>query len=329
MRFFVTGGTGFVGGTLVRRLLAEGHEVVALARSEAKGAPLVQLGAECAVGDITVKDSMASAMEGVDGIFHVAGWYRVGVRDKRAAALVNVQGTRNVLELMAELETPRGVYTSTLAVFSDTHGAVMDESYRPEGPFLSVYDRTKWQAHYEVAEPLMQEGLPLTIVLPGMVYGPGLPGPLGPFWDQYFRGKLRFLPRRSAYCWGHVDDIADGHLRAMEKGKPGESYIIGGPPHTLVEAFDIAEEITGIPGPRRRVSPGFMRTLAAVSRIGGGLAFWSEADRAEMYRVGAGVTYLGRSAKAEGALGYRPRSLEAGLQDVLPGEMRRRGLLPP
>ncbi len=86
---------------------------------------------------------------------------------------IHVQGTRNVLELMRELDIPRGVYTSTLAVFSDTKGRLVDETYRHNGPWLSLYDRTKWLAHYRVAEPMIRQGLPLVIVQPGLVYGPG------------------------------------------------------------------------------------------------------------------------------------------------------------
>jgi len=106
-------------------------------------------------------------------VFHMAAWYKVGAKDKSQAELVNVEGTRNVLEVMKELKIAKGVYTSTLAVFSDTKGRVVDETYRHHGPFLSEYDRTKWKAQVEVAEPMMKAGLPLVIVMPGLVYGPG------------------------------------------------------------------------------------------------------------------------------------------------------------
>lgn len=267
-------------------------------------------------------------MEGADGVFHVAGWYKVGVRDKAAGRSVNVLGTRNVLEMMEELEVPRGVYTSTLAVFSDTHGKVQDETYRHEGPHLSEYDRTKWAAHYEVAEPFLKRGLPLTIVMPGVVYGPGDAGPLRPVFRRYLQGSLRALPKGTAYCWGHVDDMAQAHTLAMDKGRAGETYIIAGPPHTLIEAFEIAERVTGIPAPRRRISPGVMRFLSTLAGTFGRLAFWSENDLAETLRVGAGVTYLGRNEKARRELGFRPRSLEDGLRETLQHEMQALGMMP-
>src|SRR2546428_13179 len=167
MKCFVTGATGFVGGHLVRHLCNAEQEVVALVRDPSRAGELSRIGARLARGDVTDKESMRAPMTGVDGVFHVAGWYKVGVKDKSPARAVNIDGTRNVLELMRELKIPKGVYTSTLAVNSDTHGQVVDESYRFHGRHLSEYDRTKAVAH-ELAESFAREGLPLVIAQPGM-----------------------------------------------------------------------------------------------------------------------------------------------------------------
>src|SRR5439155_1101946 len=142
-----------------------------------------------------------------------------------------------------------------------THGALVDETVRPDGkgPWLTEYDRTKWAAHYEVAEPMIREGLPLVIVEPGVNYGPGDTSEIRPLLVRYLRRRLRALPKETAYCWAHVDDTARGHLLAMEKGVPGETYILAGPPHSLIEAFQIAERITGIRPPRLNVSPRLLR----------------------------------------------------------------------
>jgi nucleoside-diphosphate-sugar epimerase len=174
MNYLVTGATGFIGGRVARQLLAAGHEVIALARTPSKAQELVALGVQVHAGDITDKESLRTPMTGVDGVFHIAAWYKVGTREKSQAETINVGGTRNVLQMMQELGIPKGVYTSTLTVFSDTRGQMVDESYTYTGTsFLSEYDRTKWKAHYEVALPMMQAGLPLVIVQPGLVYGPG------------------------------------------------------------------------------------------------------------------------------------------------------------
>ncbi len=161
MKYFVTGATGFVGGQVARQLAADGHQVIALVRNSANAKDLADLGVTLAKGDVTDKASMRAPMMGVDGVFHIAGWYKIGVRDKSDGQKINVDGTRNVLELMKELGIPKGVYTSTVAVFSDTHGQIPDETYRYDGPHLSEYDRTKWLAHYEVADPMIKAGLPL------------------------------------------------------------------------------------------------------------------------------------------------------------------------
>ena len=268
MKYFVTGATGFVGSHVVSQLVDAGHQVVAVVRDPAKASELASRGVELHQGDVTYKDSMRPPMRGVDGVFHIAGWYKIGARDRSDAETVNVQGTRNVLELMQELGVPKGVYTSSLVVNSDTHGKVADESYRYEGPHLSEYDRTKWSAHYDVAEPMIKEGLPLVIVQPGVIYGPGDTSIFRTTLVRYLQRKLPILPPDSlTYCWGYIDDIAHAHLLAMEKGKAGESYIIAGPCHTVAELLQMAQNITGVPGPRMKASPGMLRGMAGIMGV--------------------------------------------------------------
>jgi nucleoside-diphosphate-sugar epimerase len=317
-KYFVTGATGFIGGRVVRQLVSAGHRVVAVARDPSKAQDLFALGVDVRPGDVTIAESLWSPMTGVDGVFHIAGWYKIGTKDRAEGERVNVLGTRNVLTAMKELRIRMGVYTSTLAVFSDTHGQVVDETYRVDGqgPWLTEYDRTKWAAHYQIAEPMIREGLPLVIVQPGLNYGPGDTSEVRPILVRYLRGRLRALPQETAYCWAHVEDTARGHLLAMEKGIPGESYIIAGPPHSLIEAFQVAERITGIRAPRMHLSPSLLRALARLVR-------------SERLRDVAGVTYLGTNAKARRVLGFDARPLEAGLRDTLGHEMRLLGMKPP
>jgi nucleoside-diphosphate-sugar epimerase len=328
MKYFVTGATGFIGGNLVRQLIAAGHEVTTLARTPSKANDLVDLGVGVHEGDITDKESLRKPMTGVDGVYHVAAWYKVGARDKSQAERINVGGTRNVCEMMKELGIPKGVYTSTLAVFSDTHGRIVDESYRYDGPHLSEYDRTKWLAHYEVALPLMKQGLPLVIVQPGLVYGPGDASSLHTTLISYLQRRLPMVPQKTAYCWGHVEDTARGHVLAMEKGKPGESYIIAGPAHTVVAALELAEEITGVPTPRLHPTPGIMKLSAALMGIVGAVMPLPELYSAEVLRLSAGVTYYGSNDKARRELGFAPRPLDQGLRETLRYEMRLLGMEP-
>jgi len=326
MKYFVTGGTGFIGSRLVKQLLDAGHVVVAIVRNPEKAVGLRSLGVDLWAGDITDRESMRVPMAGVDGVFHVAGWYKVGARDSSQAYSVNVDGTRNVLGLMKELGIAKGVYTSTLAVFSDTHGRLADESYRYNGEHLSVYDRTKSIAHYHVAEPLVREGLPLVIVQPGLVYGPGDTSSVRETLVRFFRHRLPMLPAGTEFTWAHVDDVARAHILAMEKGKPGETYIIAGPRHTIIEAMEIVSRLSGVPAPRIHVPPPLMKALAGtmgvlekVIPVPGGLT-------GEYLRVNAGVTYLGDNTKAKRELGYNPRPFAEGMSETLKSEMSLLGI---
>ncbi len=326
MKYFVTGATGFVGSHVTRQLREAGHEVVVSVRNPAKAKDLVDLGVTVHQGDVTDKESMRSPMQGVDGVFHIAGWYKVGVKDKSEGEKINIQGTRNVLELMKESGIAKGVYTSTLAVNSDTHSKLVDESYHFTGHHLSEYDRTKWVAHYEVADPMIAAGLPLVIVMPGVIYGPEDTSSIRTTFIQYLQRKLPVLPARTAFSWAHVDDIARGHILAMEQGTVGESYIIAGPTHTLIEAMHMAQKITGIPAPRIHVPPSVMKALSVTMGVVEKVVPVPGDYSSEYLRVSAGVTYIGSNAKAQRELGYQPRSLEDGLTETLQHEMRLLGM---
>jgi len=327
MKYYVTGTTGFIGECVARLLRQAGHEVIAPARNPAKAQKLVDWGVNVHKGDITDKASMRDAMAGVDGVYHIAGWYKLGWRGREDGQRINVDGTRNVLELMRELNIPKGVYTSTLAIFGDTHGKLVDESYRMNGPWLTEYDRTKWAAHYEVAEPMIKAGLPLVIVMPGVVYGPGDTSNLRGLFTDYLKRRLPMVPAQTAYCWGYIDDIAGAHILAMDKGKPGADYIIAGPMHTLTDAFALAEKLTGIPAPKLNPPPSLMKLIAA---------FMGVVERViptpytrEGLLSTAGVTYIGNNAKARRELGYNPRLLEDGLRETLYHEMKLLGMPTP
>ncbi len=329
MKYFLTGATGFIGGRVARHLREAGHEVIALVRQPAKAGHLADLGVQLAPGDITDKASLRDPMTGVDGLFHVAGWYRVGVKKTDAGEKINVQGTRNVLEMMKELNIPRGVYTSTLAVNSNTNGKLLDETYRYAGPHLSEYDRTKWAAHYQVAEPMVKAGLPLITVMPGLVYGPGDTSDLHDAIVRYLKGQLPMVPQGTGYCWAHVDDVARGHLLAMEKGRVGESYIICGEPVLFGDALKLAEQITGIPAPRMQVPPAVFKVGAALSGVIENFATLPAMYSSEGMRVIAGVTYWGDNRKARRELGYEPRGLAEGLRETLLHDLRQLEIEPP
>lgn len=316
MRYFVTGGTGFIGSTLIRQLREAGHEVVALVRDVQKASSLEAQGVELAQGDITRPGTLRAPMMGADGVFHLAAWYEVGTDASRAEA-INVEGTRNVLAAMQALDIPKGVYTSTLAVNSNTRGRKVDETYRYEGSHLSVYDATKWRAHHEVAVPLIEQGLPLVVVMPGVVYGPGDTSQMGDLLQQATSGQRVLLPGGgTGVCWAHVEDVARAHVLAMEKGAPGETYIIAGPCHTYREGFEVATRAAGVPLRALFAPPALLRGLAPVVGAVEKVLPLPPDLSAETMRVIAGVTYYGDNSKAKRELGYDPRALEEGMRDT-------------
>jgi nucleoside-diphosphate-sugar epimerase len=320
-RYFVTGATGFLGGELTKQLISRGHQAVALVRDPAKASLLRTLGVQIHQGDITDRESLRAPMTGVDGVFHCAAWYKVGV-DAAEAERTNVDGTRHVLETMREMAIPRGVYTSTVAVFSDTRGAMPDESYRYDGPHLSHYDRTKWRAHYEVALPMIGEGLPLIIVMPGLIYGPGDTSGMHTALVDLLRKRLPITPRRTAFCWAHVEDTARGHLLAMDRGNTGETYILTGPRHTFEDAFDLVAQLAKVPRPLLHPGPRLMRAMAVLMTGVQKAIDVPPALTPEALRVIAGTSYLGSNEKAMRELGFTARSLAEGMDQTLEHELR-------
>ena len=321
MRYLVTGATGFVGGRVARLLRARGHDVVTVARDPARAGGLAALGVEVVPGDITDRASLEAPMRGVDGVFHLAGWYKLGQRDVAPGQRVNVDGTRNVLEAMRDAGVAKGVYTSTLAVNGDTHGMRVDESHRFDGPFVSEYDRTKWVAHHQVALPMMRAGLPLVIVQPGLIYGPGDTSSVRTTLIRFLERELPLVPGGAAYSWAHVDDIATGHLLAMDHGRAGECYHLAGPAWTLVDALKVIERISGVKAPGFVAPPALLRAMATLMGLVGRVVPLPEQYSAENLRVIAGCTYLGDASKAERELGWKARPLEEGLRETVLHEM--------
>jgi len=314
---FVTGGTGFIGSRLIALLVARGVEVRALARSRAGQEKVKALGAAPVPGDVTDPGSMKEAMRGCDVVFHVAAMYEVGARYAAQMKIVNVDGTRNVCETALEAGVPRIVYTSTAAVHGDTKGRMVDESHQaPFEAFKSstVYERTKWRAHHEVALPMIQEGAPIVIVESGGVYGPEDHSVVGDLLKLYVRGWLPVLPDRdTALTYVYVDDVAEGHILAAEKGRLGESYAMGYQPFTFGQFADLWPKVSGRPKVMLKIPSVLVRPLwplmALIEKVIPLPALLSsEAVRA------VGSTWLVSCRKAQEELGWSPRPIEEGLK---------------
>lgn len=319
MKVFLTGGTGFIGGHVARILRDRGDHVVALVRSPAKAAALDGLGCELVPGDVAALTSLPGAAAGCDAVVHVAGVYRVGIpaSERPAMYAANVTGTERVLDAAAEADVPRVVYVSTVNVFGNTHGKVVDEAYRrPTGPFLSYYDETKFRAH-EAALRRMGKGLPLVIAMPGGTYGPGDHSEIGTIVEQVRNGTLRFrVFPELGFNLGHVEDVATGIVLCATNGRIGESYVLGGQVARMGELVDIVARLSGRRPPRATMPVWAMRFAAPAGPLVGRLMGYPPNLR-EMISAAAGVTYWATDAKARRELGYAPRELEQGLRQTL------------
>jgi dihydroflavonol-4-reductase len=315
VRAFVTGGTGFVGRRLVALLRARGDDVVVLVRSPARAGGL---DAELVEGDLTSRERLAAAIARADAVFHLAADYRVGIPARERAAMhdVNVRGTENVLDAARDAGAKRTVYVSTVNAFGNTRGEVVDETYdRARGDFVSEYDRTKWLAH-RVAQDRIARGDPIVIVQPGVVYGPGDHSEIGGQLQAAARGKLLFVSFAAlGFNAVHVDDVATGILLAHDRGRLGESYVLGGEITTLGDAVRDAAAAAGRRQPRFTMPTALMRPLVPVGPLVGRV-MGTRPNLRELISASDGVTYWARDDKARRELGYDPRPLAAGLADT-------------
>ena len=319
MKAFVTGGTGFIGGYVVRKLRERGDEVVALVRSPDKAGEINELGCETVAGDLSDQDKLRVAMTGCDAVFHIAAVYKVGVpkRDCPAMHEANVAGTERVLDAAIEAGVPKIVYVSTVGYFGNTNGDVVDETYKREpGNWLSCYDETKYLAH-EVAKDRIQQGAPIVIAQPGGVYGPGDTSELNQFAMQAATGKLKFLTFPGVgFNLGYVADIADGIILAHDKGRVGESYVFGGEISTLGDVIKKAAAINGNKPPKITMPALMVKASIPIAPVVTKM-MGLPPNLSELIKTSDGVTYWATDAKARNELGYSPRNLDEGLKETL------------
>ena len=309
MKVFVTGATGFVAGTVVTLLLARGDEVRALVRDAARGQILARAGVDLVTGDLADGAALHRGMDGVDAVVHGAAMYEVGIPPSRRPAMfaANVTGTEHVLEAALDVGVRRVAYISTVAVFGNTQGQVVDETYTRTGPFTSYYEETKVQAH-EIALQLAARGLPVSIAQPGGVYGPGDTSGMGGLMRDFVRGRLPFVPfADTGLNFVHVEDVARGIVLVLDRGQVGQSYVLGEIAR-VADAFAALARITDRDLPRLRL-PYALLQLGSLVRPG----------LREVVTSSKGVTFWASDARAKSELGYSSRPLEAGLRDTYGG----------
>jgi farnesol dehydrogenase len=316
----VTGATGYVGQRLAFRLAESGATVHALCRSAEKAKALKHDRIRVFPGDIADKESLRRAAEGCRQAYHAAALVSVWSKDPDDYARVNVGGTINVLEAAASEGVERIVITSTAGVFGPSHGGLVDEATPRRVPFFNEYESSKAEMHAAVRAKAA-EGVHAVIVCPTRVYGPGpmVEGnAVTRMVQRYIEGRWRALPGdgRKSGNYVYIQDVVDGHLAAMAKGRSGEAYILGGENATYRDFFAQLAEVSG---KDQRLYPVPIRALMAFA--------WSEQKRADWFGRKPLVTpswvrrynhdWANSSAKATAELGYAPRALKDGLRSTV------------
>jgi dihydroflavonol-4-reductase len=318
MRTLVTGATGYLGVDLVHALRAQGREVRALARSDAGAARLEGSGAEVVRGDVTDRDSLATALEGVTRVFHMAGVVGHRARDEERLRRVNVDGSRNVLEACRSAGVERVVYTSSVAAMGP---AASPGHPRDEGAWMLDgddgrpdfrYARTK-AAGEQHALQAAADGLDVVVVNPGFVIGPGDVHRVSAWAvEEYLRGNLRFtIDGGLSYVDGR--DVVAGHLLAEERGRSGERYILTNDDGNLSHR-DFFARVGRVTGRRRRQLHLPKGVLLPLLRIGTALRIPVPLESDELASSSRWWFYT--AAKARSELGFETRPLDDTIRDT-------------
>jgi dihydroflavonol-4-reductase len=259
----VTGGTGFLGGAIVERLLADGREVKALARSEGSAQALREVGAEPVRGDVLDAEALTTAMRDCDVVYHAAGLNALCLRHPSLLYDVNVQGSRNVVQAAAAAGARRVVYTSSAAALGEARGTVGSETSPHRGSFLSRYERSKFEAEEAVLSLARETDTEVVCVNPASVQGPGRATGSTRLLLDYLNGRLKMIVD-STISLVDIADCTEGHLLAEVRGEPGERYVLSGATVTVREGIELLGRLTGVNAPVRALPPA-AATAAAVA----------------------------------------------------------------
>jgi len=320
-KIFVTGATGFIGTKLVNELVRQGHVVHALTRSASNLDGLQHECIKCVQGDILDPGSLEKGMEGCTHVFHLAAYAKNWSKNPRVFYDHNVTGMLNVFEAAKKTGIQRVVWTSTIVTFGPTQpGTVGDETQtRITDRYYTEYEETKSIAERKALD-LAAGGFPLVLVNPTRVYGPGKMtegNSVSLMIDQYDRGLLPILLHRGINVGNYVfvDDLVRGHILAMERGRIGDRYILGGENASLKHFYELIDEVSGRHHLQFNLPPGaamfYGRTLKFLAETFGMYpqitSGWVETFLQE---------WAFSCAKAERELGYTITPLKEGIRQT-------------
>jgi dihydroflavonol-4-reductase len=302
----VTGGTGFLGRAIIERLVADGREVKALARSDDAARALRALGAEPVGGDVLDPEALTAATRGCEVVYHAAGVNALCFRDRAPLFAVNVRGSRNVVRAASAVGVRRFVYTSSAAALGEARGTVGSETSPHRGWFLSSYERSKFEAEQAVLGVAREAGIEVICVNPASVQGPGRAMGSTRLLLDYLNGKLKAIVD-STISLVDIADCTEGHLLAEARGRPGERYVLSGATLTVREGVQLLARLTGINEPVRALPPAVATTAAVAVETVARLRRKTPRVCRDLVRTALhGHAYDGSKATRELGLSYTP-----------------------
>jgi dihydroflavonol-4-reductase len=267
MKVLITGSSGFIGAAVTRAVVAKGDEVRVLVRPTSNRSNLDGLSVEIVEGDLQDFKSLKKALTGCQGAYHVAAHYALWDPDPTTFYKVNVEGTKHLFRAAEEVGVERIVYTSTIGAIGlpDGGGLGREELFPSDGQLSGDYKRSKFLAEQEVLK-MAQQGLPVIIVNPTAPVGERdvKPTPTGQIIVDFMKGRM-FAYIETGMNLIDVDDVAMGHVRAMERGRIGERYILGNQNLMFRDICQILSQLTGVPAPRLRLPWRLIVPLAYVN----------------------------------------------------------------
>lgn len=318
MATLVTGATGFIGSHIAKKLVKRGEHVKVLLRKSSKTTNIDDIDVERVYGDVMDQESVNEALKDCDTLYHTAGVASFRKEDYQKMEDINVGGTYNILNAALEAGIKKAIHTSSIAAIGvDSQGGIANEETEYRLDYLNVkYLDTKNRAE-QIALDTAKKGLPLVVVNPSTVIGTGdiyLSSTAFILWfykkkfPGYMDGTLNMVD---------VEDVADGHILAADKGKIGERYILGNENFTLLELFELLEEVTGVPKPKMKI-PYFIALASGyvVERILG-MSFPNystmDLDSVKLSKL----RWHFDCSKAVRELGYKPRDIRESVRNTL------------